>query len=153
MNVITRIPERNAFTLHSQHQRMGRTADEYRAGALGSILTRSRKAGVSFTYDHRRRDAWDAQADGFSEMPSLRSDILSAGGWWKPSDRWSFDLSLTRLGEQRYGGDMKAARPEMAAQAEQRDHRIWMGTLSGRWQSADSNTRIQAYMGWQQLAR
>ncbi len=153
VNVITRVPERNALTLHSQHQRMGGTADEFRSGALATILSRSRNAGVSFTYDHRRRDAWDAQGDGFSEMPSLRSDVLSAGGWWKPSDRLSFDLSLTRLGEQRYGGDMKAERPEMAAQAEQRDHRIWMGTLSGRWQSADSNTRIQAYMGWQRLGR
>ncbi|MEY4885161.1 MAG: hypothetical protein RL151_470 [Bacteroidota bacterium] len=153
VNVMTRVPERDALTLHSQYQRIGGTADEFRAGALASIISRSRKAGVSLIYDHRRRDAWDAQGDGFSEMPTLRSDMLSAGGWWKPSDRLSVDVSLSRLGEHRYGGDLSAVRPEAAAQAEDRDHRTWMGTLSAQWQAEDGKTRIQGYMGWQRLGR
>lgn len=153
VNVITRVPDRNALTLHAQHQRIGGHSDEFRAGALASILNRSRKRGLSLTYEHRQRDAWDAQGDGFSEMPSLRSDMLSAGSWWKPSDRLSFDLSITRLGEYRYGGDLKADGPATAAQAEERDHRTWMGTWSGQWRSADGWTRLQSYAGWQRLGR
>ena len=153
VNVITRVPDRNALTLHAQHQRIGGGSNEFRAGAIASILGRSRKAGVSLTYDHRRREAWDAQGDGFSEMPKLRSDLLSAAGWWKPSARLSFDLSLTRMGEHRYGGDMKARGLETAAQAEERDHRTWMGTFSGQWYSSDGWSRLQGYVGWQRLGR
>lgn len=153
VNVITRVPERNAVTLHSQYQRIGGSADEFRAGAVASILNRSRKAGISLIYDHRRRDPWDAQGDGFSEMPLLRSDMLSAGGWWKPSDRLTVDLSLSRIAEQRYGGDLNAHSPDKAAQAEDRDHRTWMGTVSTQWQSVDGMTRVQGYMGWQRLGR
>ncbi len=153
VNVITRVPDRNALTLHAQHQRIGGASDEFRAGALATLVDRSRKAGVSLVYDHRRREMWDAQGDGFSEMPSLRSDMLSTGGWWKPSDRLSFDWSFTGMAEHRYGGDMQALVAERAAQAEERDHRTWMGTISGQWSARDERTRLQAYAGWQRLGR
>lgn len=153
VNVITRVPDRSALTLHSQYQRIGGGSDEFRSGAVASLLDRDRKAGVSLTYDHRRREAWDAQGDGFSEMPRLQSDLLSAGGWWKPTDRLSIDLSLTHISEHRYGGDLNALDSKTAAQAEERDHRTWMGTISGQWQSADGRSRLQAYAGWQRLGR
>jgi outer membrane receptor for ferrienterochelin and colicins len=153
VNVITRMPDRNALTLHSQYQRIGGRADEFRSGAIVSGLSRDRKAGLSFVYDHRNREAWDAQGDGFSEMPRLRSDMASANGFWKPSDRLSVDLSLTGIGEYRYGGDLRTSDPSAAAQAEERRHSTWMGTLSGRWTGKDERTSLQAFAGWQRLHR
>jgi outer membrane receptor for ferrienterochelin and colicins len=153
VNVITRMPDRNALTMHSQYQHIGGQADEFRSGVIASGLSRDRKAGLSFVYDHRNREAWDAQGDGLSEMPRLRSDMVSVNGSWKPSERLSVDLSLTGLGEYRYGGDLKAIESSVAAQAEERHHSTWMGTLSGRWTARDERTSVHAFAGWQRLHR
>jgi outer membrane receptor for ferrienterochelin and colicins len=153
VNIITRAPDRNGGSLHTQYQLVGGRSADAVASLRSSHLRQDGKAGFTVLANRRDRQWYDANADGFSELPRSRVTMLGWNGFLKPVRGGRLDASVSYLGEYRRGGEMTDEPVVAAAQAEERTHGTWTGSLDYRRALADDRLEYSLYMGWQQVRR
>lgn len=153
VNIITRTPDQNGFSLGSTYRRVGGGAsDGLVDGELSRLFAEGRGA-VQVLYNHRSRQWWDANGDGLSELPKTNADNLSLNAYWRPKVGGRWNLSLQTMREYRYGGSMVFGPVYLASQAEERKTRAKLGHLDYRktWNQGRSN--LVAYTAWQGVQR
>ncbi len=106
INIITKTPEYNstefAHTLSSIG--MGGALDN-NTTVNTSIVSDNQRAGLSLYAQTRSRDGYDANADGFTEIPELESHIFGVRSFLKTSDFSRISLQFDSSNEYRRGGD------------------------------------------------
>ena len=153
VNIITRTPDQNGFSLGSTYRRVGGGAsDGLVDGELSRLFAEGRGA-VQVLYNHRSRQWWDANGDGLSELPKTNADNMSLNAYWRPKAGGRWNLSLQTMREYRYGGSMVFGPVYLASQAEERKTRAKLGHLDYRrtWNQGRSN--LVAYTAWQGVQR
>lgn len=146
VNIITQDPVTNGFTLDLRNGTIGvgnehgtTPANDFVVSANGSMVTEDRKAGMYIYGLSRKRNAFDENGDGFSEMVQLKNVTLGLSGFIKPSNRTKIMLDMYRIEETRRGGNMLEYLPHEADIAEMVGH-----TISGANLSFDLFTNAQA---------
>ena len=153
VNIITRSPDQNGFSLGSTYRRVGGGAsDGLVDGELSRLFAEGRGA-VQVLYNHRSRQWWDANGDGLSELPKTNADNLSLNAYWRPKAGGRWNLSLQTMREYRYGGSMVDGPVYRDPQAEERKTKAKLGHLDYRrtWNQGRSN--LVAYTAWQGVQR
>jgi outer membrane receptor for ferrienterochelin and colicins len=153
VNIITRQPDRSGTSLHTQYQPVGGRAGDLVASVRSSHVRPGGKAGLSLLASRRDRQWYDANADGFSEIPRSHMGTVGANLFLAPRTGRRLEASLAYLGEDRRGGEMTDKPAPAAAQAEDRRHGTWTGSVDYRHRMRDGRFEFNAYAGGQQVRR
>ena len=152
VNVITKIPKKNGYSIDASHQRIGGQTGDLLLNGNTSFVTKEGNSGVSLFLSRRQRGLYDANGDNFSEVPELSNISLGANFFLLPDDRQKIELSISNLNEYRYGGEQVEGPAHLALQAEERDTRVWMASADYQINFSSDATLI-AYAAAQRTDR
>ncbi len=126
VNIITREPIDDGFEISLNRGHIGGSRD--RSLSLVSTVADERQgSGLCLFGLLRSRDAYDANADGFSELPRIRNNSLGLRAFYRPDASSRLSVEAHGIFEERRGGNRLDAPPHEADQAEERVHRIFGG--------------------------
>ena len=128
VNVITKIPRKNNYEIGFTHQNFKDTSENILAGNATAI-SKNKNTGATFFVNNRQRSAYDANGDNFSELPQLKNLSFGANLFFLPTENQKLEVSLSKLNEYRYGGEMVEGAAHFALQSEERTHDVFMGNV------------------------
>ena len=153
VNVLTKIPKTNSFSINSTYQSINGAASDYIVNANSTSVSKSKKSGISLFLNRREREAYDHNEDNFSEIPEIKNTSVGASAFFLPSENQKVEVSLSNLNEYRYGGEMVDGAAYLALQSEERTHNVWMGSADYQINFNNDNTNLITYAAWQNTAR
>ena len=154
VNIITKIPKENNSQIEFTTHLIDQQSNDYSVLGNASIVSESKKAGLSLFVNKRDREAYDSNNDRFSELPQLNN--LSFGGnmYFLPMENQKLDISFNSIYEYRYGGEMPVQNPShFANQSEERTHRIFMGNIDYQINFNNYNSSLITYLAYQNTNR
>jgi outer membrane receptor for ferrienterochelin and colicins len=125
--VITKDPQQNSFNLSANSFSINGEAADNTINANVNALNGNRNAGISIFASHRDRQAWDANGDGFSEMPKLLNNSFGFNAYLKFDAKNRLDINGWSINEERRGGNKIDEQADKADQSEYRLHNILTG--------------------------
>ena len=152
VNIITKIPNKKEWELFQGLQLVDGKSWDYQLNAQANWINQKRNAGVSSLISFRKRQAYDIQEDGFSELPELNNRTVGLQAFWKPGNSQKIELQWSNIREYRYGGDLSTRKPHLAQQAEERLHQINLLSLDYQNNFSDALSWI-IYSGLQHTYR
>ncbi len=137
VNIITKDPYRNSFSVDSQtgiigmgNSEGGRTAIDQVLNLNASIVDKDLNNGLFLYGIIRNRDWYDENGDGFSEMVLMENLTFGFRGFHKLSQTSKISLDFYRIDEYRRGGNMFDHLPHESDITEMVDHKITGTNLS-----------------------
>ena len=154
INIITKEPVRNwAETGHTFTAIGGGDAFDNTTTANVSLLTDDARAGFMAYGQNRYRQGYDANGDGYTELPVLRSQTLGLNSFLRVSPSSKFTLQYHGISDFRRGGNAFDLPPHEANVAEQAEHNIHGGGLAYDFLAPDGQDRVNAYFSFQATTR
>lgn len=154
VNVITKIPKKNNYSLSYTYENIDGSADQNLINGNATVVSKNYNAGANFFVSNRRREAYDANGDNFSEMPELKDNSFGVNAFYLPSENSKLELSISSLYEYRYGGEMIKGKPAyLAKQSEERTHNVFMGSLDYQINFKNNKSSLIFYYGGQRTDR
>lgn len=150
LNIITRRPSGDNYEISSYRSWIGNQAADDRLQA--SVSQANKKSGWLLASSLRRREAFDANADGFSEIPQVKQQSFLLSGYVDPGSRHEMNIYLMALQEERDGGDRLTLPPHERLQSEWRRALTLASGIDWSFDLA-ARHQIQAFAGWQQTDR
>lgn len=153
VNVLTKIPKKNSYQVSNVTQLIGNDAlDNILSGNL-TLVGKTKKAGISLFINQRHRDWYDHNNDNFSELPALKNFSFGTTAFFLPKENQKIELSLSRIQEYRYGGEMINKPADEAQQSEERLHKVYVGSADYQVNFNDSRSSIITYLAGQYTNR
>ena len=154
INIVTKEPLRNSAEFsHTLTNFNSSGAFENNTSLNASLITDDRKAGMMVYGQHRARDAYDHDEDGFSELPTLKNRSLGFRSFLKTGDYSRITLEYHNMHEFRRGGDRLDRPAHEAYITEQAEHYINGGGLKFDQSSANGKNKISFYASAQHTHR
>lgn len=154
VNVITKLPKTNSFDINFTLQNINtQSVDEILNGNFTTV-NEQKNFGVSLFLNTRRRDFYDHNGDGFSELPLLKNNSFGITSFYLPKENHKFELSISNLNEYRFGGEMRETSfAYEREQAEERTHRVWMASADYQINFNRDLSSFIAYAAYQHTYR
>ena len=149
VNIITKTPQSNTLEFSYTNQIINKTTNDQIFNLNTSVVSKNKSHGVSFFLNKRDREYYDDNGDNFSELPSIENISLGTNFFFIPSDNQKIESSISFIDEFRYGGEMISGSPHLNQQAEERNHKLLMGTLDYQINFNDGNSSIISYLATQ----
>jgi outer membrane receptor for ferrienterochelin and colicins len=153
VNVITKMPTKNEWSLSSNSALVGGEATDHFFNGNATILNEEKTVGLSLFTSHRSRTPFDANGDGFSEMPQLRNNSFGFKAHMKPSDQHKLVLNGWSISEFRRGGNAFDLPADQADQSEERNQQVWIGGADYHFTPKNSKSSWNAYLAGQHTTR
>ncbi|RKS55527.1 outer membrane receptor for ferrienterochelin and colicins [Gillisia mitskevichiae] len=153
VNVITKIPKKNAYSLGYSFQNIDGSANQNLINGNATVVSEDYNAGANFFVNNRKREAYDANADNFSELPQLKDNSFGVNAFYLPSEDSKLELSVSSLNEYRYGGEIVDKPAYLAQQSEERTHNVLMGSLDYQINFNQDKSSLILYYGGQRTDR
>ena len=145
VNIITKIPTKNGFDFGYTSQLINNKTTDHNVLGNATILNSSKKFGTSIFFNHRNRNWYDHNDDGYSELPKIENTSLGINMFYTPTKNQKLEVSFTNLNEYRYGGEMTNKEPHLALQSEERNHKVYMASADYQININDGNSSVIAY--------
>ncbi len=135
INLITKDPVTNNFAAAGNYSATGAGTDGNTAGDAslnlnGSFISDDYKTGMSLFGFTRKRDPYDANADGFSEIALLKNLTIGTRIFQRITDRGKLTLDYFKINEYRRGGNKFELPLHESDIAESVTHNINSGALN-----------------------
>lgn len=155
INIITKTPEYNSAEFAHSLKAIGGSALDNNTTASASVVSENQKAGVSLFGQVRQRAAYDANDDGYTEIPEIEAQTFGLRTFFKTSDFSRFTAQYDATKEFRRGGDNLdlPAHSEQVDIAEQVEHMISNLGLSYDIYSHDYHRNFNIYTTIQDTQR
>jgi outer membrane receptor for ferrienterochelin and colicins len=153
VNVITKIPEQNAYDVSFNHSIIGNSSSDNQINANLTVLSTQRNAGMSFFASNKVREYYDVNGDNFSEIPELKNNSFGLNSFFRLTPNQKLELNLSSIHEFRYGGEMTDKPAFLAQQSEERTHNVLTGGVDYEIDFNDYRSAFIAYMGAQNTKR
>ena len=154
VNIITREPLHNsASASHTATNFSGSNAWDNNTMLNASLVTDNGKAGVYIYGQHRQRDAYDHDGDGFTELPMLRGITIGTRAYYKTSLYSKLTFEYHGINEKRRGGDSMHLPPHEAMIAEQTEHSINGGGINFDYFTPDYKNKLNVFVSLQNTNR
>jgi outer membrane receptor for ferrienterochelin and colicins len=146
INIITREPRVNSYTVGVDNGWVrGRTPD--RSLSLNtSMVDPDQRTGMTVFGTFRTRGGFDANGDGFTEVPEISSNAFGLTSFLTLGARTRLTLDAHSLSEDRRGGNGLDLPPHAADQAEQRTHNVLGGGITLTHTIPSLLSSISAYL-------
>jgi outer membrane receptor for ferrienterochelin and colicins len=110
INLITKDPVSNSFEAGISNSFVGvgsdyDAANDYSVNLNGSFVSDNYKTGMSLFGFHRKRDPFDANGDGFSELSSINNTTIGARFYQRVASRGKLTFDYFNINEDRRGGN------------------------------------------------
>ncbi len=151
VNVLTKIPKKNGYSLSYTYQDIDGGAHQNLINGNATVVNESANAGANFFVSNRRRTAYDANGDNFSELPELKDNSFGVNAFFLPNENSKLEASVSSMNEYRYGGEMVDKPAYLANQSEERTHSVLMGSLD--YQLNFDKSSLIFYYGGQRTDR
>ncbi len=122
INVITKTPINNSWAVNTTLALIDGTTADRNVSLNTNIVSEDLSSGVTIYGVFRDRDAFDANADGFTEITKLTNNSLGAKAFLRPNDNSKIGLDFTAIREFRRGGDRIDIAPQFTDITEELDH-------------------------------
>lgn len=153
VNIITRMPQRNSYKISTSNAVTGENAvDNAFNGTLTSV-SQKRNAGVALYTSYRKREMYDHNQDGFSELPELTNNSFGVNSFFNLDENQKLEFSFSSMYEYRYGGEITDKTAYLARQSEERDHHVLMGGVDYSFTSKDNRLTLAFYTAGQKTSR
>lgn len=152
VNVITKIPKKNNYSVGYTYQNIKGTADHIIAGNA-TVINEDRNAGASFFVNNRHRGLYDANGDNFSELPELKNTSFGTNLFFLPTENQKIEVNFSKMNEYRYGGEMIENAPHFAMQSEERTHDVYVGNIDYQINFNEDKSSIITYFAMQNTDR
>lgn len=153
VNIITKQPRKSSFTVSDNYQYIdGQTSDNI-FNANVTAVNDTGNAGVSFFASARNRGAYDANEDGYSELPKITNSSFGFNSFLKLSPRDKLELNGWSINEERRGGNKIEQQADKADQSEYRLHAILAGGISYDHFFKNNRNSLTLYASGQNTAR
>jgi len=130
VNIITKEPTTSLANISNQSGYMGNGSFDITTSANASVVSEDRMSGAYIFSMVRNRGSYDRDEDGFSDIPSIRSETVG----FRAYQKFSADTKLTAeyhyIHEFRRGGDSLNLAPQKVLLCEQLEHYINGGSLN-----------------------
>ncbi|MBO5674866.1 MAG: TonB-dependent receptor [Bacteroidaceae bacterium] len=153
INIITKEPTRNSFSVNTQLSNMNGQAWEETMGANVSLVSKNRNYGIALYEAYRNRSPYDADGDGYSEVGKLDMNTFGLRGFYRPSKKNVFNLEYHNTNEFRRGGNKFDQEPFNTDITEQTKHVINSGGLSYDHFLPGDRHKFSAYVSLQHILR
>lgn len=153
VNVITKIPKQNGHNLGYTYESIDGDATQSLLNGNATVVNKDFNSGANFFVSQRKRTAYDANGDNFSEMPELKDNSFGVNAFYRPSENSKLELSLSSLYEYRYGGEMVDKPAYLAQQSEERHHHVFMASLDYQINFNNDRSALIFYYGGQRTDR
>ena len=154
INIITKEPVRNSASIsHTTTSINGSSAFHNTTDINAAIVSEDNKLGLAIFAQNTAKDAWDANADGFTELSKISGQTAGMRGYIKTGLYSKITAEYHHLQEFRRGGDQLNLPPHEAWIAEQTKHSINTGGLKFDWFSKDQKHRFNAFASMQHIDR
>lgn len=153
VNVITKIPKKSQYEFSSTYQNINGKSNDLIINGNTTWVNEAKNAGISFFMNHRDRAYYDHNDDNFSELPQLKSTSIGTNFFIKPTTNQKLELSISKLNEYRYGGEMTTFPAYLTQQSEERNHDIWLGSADYQINFNEDKTSFITYGAWQNTKR
>jgi outer membrane receptor for ferrienterochelin and colicins len=134
INLITKDPISNTFSVLSScgatAYGKGSGAPDYNLNFNGSFVSEDNRSGLSFYGFHRKRDPFDANQDGFSELSSIENTTMGARIFQRTGNRGKISFDYFNIHEFRRGGNLFDLPLHESDIAESTTHKINSGSLA-----------------------
>lgn len=149
VNVITKIPKQNNYSLSYMYENIDGGADQNLINGNATVVSKDYNAGANFFVSNRRKSAYDANGDNFSELPELKANSFGVNAFYLPAENSKLEMSISSLNEYRYGGEIVDKPAYLANQSEERTHNVLMGSLDYQINFNEDKSSFIAYYGGQ----
>lgn len=154
INIITREPIRNSGEFgHTITSINGTGALENNTTFNASLVNDTRNAGIMVYGQHRLRDGFDMDGDGFTELPLLKNRALGFRSFLKTGIYSKLTLEYQNMHEFRRGGDRFDLQPFESYITEQVEHYINGGALKFDQYTPDQKNKFSLYAAAQHTDR
>ncbi|GAB4242488.1 MAG: TonB-dependent receptor [Saprospiraceae bacterium] len=153
VNILTRMPTRNEWSASQKLSRISGEAFDRVLDAQAAIVAEDKKSALSLFAANRGRQSWDANGDGFSELPSLRNNSFGVKLHLMPSENQELKLTGWSIYEYRRGGNKEDLPAHEADQSEERTHNILVGSVDHRLTFAEGKSSLNSWLAVQHTKR
>lgn len=153
INIITKDPLSNQYSIGSNFGLINGEAPELNVNASTSVVSDKQTSGMFLFGNVRRRDHWDANDDGYSELTEIRANNMGLRAFYRPGDYSKLNIDFGATKEYRRGGNMFDEIAHQADIAEQLNHDILNGGLTFDQYSKDGSNKLSLYASGQYLSR
>ncbi|MBN1638330.1 MAG: TonB-dependent receptor [Ignavibacteriales bacterium] len=153
INIITKEPNSNSFEISNNNSVISSNSIDYSVDINGSLVSEDQKTGVAIFGFKRKRDYYDANGDGFSELSLLDNTTFGFRSYYKPSAFSKLSLEYHNLNEFRRGGNKFDYQPHETDITEQTEHRINSGNMSYNLYSKDFKSNLSVFSSFQYTKR
>ena len=154
INIITKEALRSSAEVAHDFTAIGMScACDNNTNLTASMVSDDGKAGLFIFGQKRTRDGYDADGDGFTEIPTVQSVTVGTRGHLRLGPFAKLNLEYHGAKEFRRGGDRLDYPAHEALIAEQVEHMTNSGSLSFDGQSADGRHHYSVYASAQLIDR
>lgn len=130
VNIITKDPVSNSFSLTSNFAGYGGTSWEQSVGANASLVSPDNMYGIAVYANYRNRNPYDHDGDGFSELGKINLNTFGLRTYYRPVHNGRLSLEYHTTNELRRGGNRFDFEPHESDITEQTKHVINSGGIS-----------------------
>ncbi len=154
INIITKTPEYSNAEFATDLTVIGDGgALDSNTTANATYVTENGKAGFTMFAQTRKREAYDANSDGYSEIPELESKTIGLRTFFKTSDYTKLTLAYDATKDFRRGGDKLDEPMELANVAESAAHDINAASINFDLFSRDRARKLNIYSSMMNTVR
>jgi outer membrane receptor for ferrienterochelin and colicins len=158
VNIITKEPEKNTFEISSNYGVIGLGYDDYGYDKNLSFnvanVTKTNNLGFIAYGMVRDRTPFDANDDGFSEIPLLKTQIFGINSFYKVNSRTKIEGNFRSLHDFRRGGNKLNLLPHEADITEQVEHYITGGDITADiYTNREKENRFSVFTSFQNIHR
>lgn len=151
VNIITKEPTSDYLNLNATGGIIDNQSFESNLNA--SISKVFDKAGMTLQVSRNGREAYDANSDGFSELPKLQGLNFGLNTFYKAGKYSTFGFNISNINEYRRGGNKIDEPAHKSDQAEERTHNILLGGLNFKTAMPGINSSTSIYLSGQKTTR
>lgn len=152
VNVMTRFPKSNDYSVSVNQAMIGSQSLDFSSQVSASQMNKTETMGINIFAGYRNRESFDANEDGFSELPHIQGISFGTTLSIIPTEKLSTNLSFLGFQEQRDGGDLLHLAPHKRTQSESRNSLVLASNIDMTY-TQNPTTEWMIYGGFQKTIR
>lgn len=153
INIITKDPINNSFSLTSNLSLLGGDSWEQYMGANASLVSKDNSYGIAIYESYRNRNDYDHDGDGFSELGQININTFGLRAYYRPTHTSRFSMEYHTTNEKRRGGNKFDLQPHESDITEQTEHVINSGGITYDLGWNEYNNKLSLFSSVQHIDR
>jgi len=153
VNIVTKDPVENNFEAGINQSLINGEVSDRTVNFNGAMVSDDLNQGITFFGFNRKRDHWDANGDGFSEIVALKNNTFGFDAFYHLNDRDKIELGAYYINEFRRGGNKFDLALHQTDLTEQLEHDILSTNLAFEHYSKNNKHKLSIYGSLQQVDR